>query len=100
MDRLMTPEMSINVLSRYISYPASSSSLSSLPLSEFSDIMSQIEEEIGNDTDEKGLDGEDGKMEINDEMGVTSAYKQSIDRRYYYIRRKLQMIIDVLYSIP
>ena len=75
MDRLMTPEMPINVSSRYILYPASSSLLSSLPPSEFPDIMPQIEEEIGNDTDEKGSDGEDGEMEIDNEIGIISAYK-------------------------
>src|SRR6266498_4278206 len=100
MDRLMTPEMTINVPPRHISYPAFSSPLSSLPPSELPDTMPQIEEEIGNDTDEKGSDGEDGEMEIDDEMGVTNTYKQSMDRRYYYMRRKLQTIVDALHSIP
>jgi hypothetical protein len=84
----MTPEMPINVPSRHISYLVYSSPLSSLPPSEFPDTMPQIEEEIGNDTDEKGPDGENGKMEIDDEMGDTHVYKQSRDRKYYNKRRK------------
>jgi hypothetical protein len=75
MDRLMTPEMPINVPSRHISYPESSSFLSSLSPSELPDTMPQIEEEIGNNTNEKGSDGENGEMEIDDKMGDTSTYK-------------------------
>jgi len=66
MDRSVTPEIPINVFLRYILYSASSNSLSSLPPSEFSDTIPRIEEEIGNDTNEDGLDGE---IEIDDEMG-------------------------------
>jgi hypothetical protein len=83
MDRSMTPEMPINVPSRHTSYLAFSSPLSSLPPSELLDTMLQIEEKIENDTDEKGSDEEDGKMEIDNEMGGTNAYKQSTDRKYY-----------------
>ncbi len=89
MDRLITPEILINVFSRYILYPVSSSSLSSFPFFEFPDIMSQIEEEIRNNINEKGSDEENGEIEINNKMGNTNIYKQSMDRRYYYIRRKL-----------
>ncbi len=64
----MTPEMPINVPSRHISHPASSSPLSSLPPSELPDTIPRIEEEIGNDTDE---DGSDGEIEIDDKMGDT-----------------------------
>jgi len=51
--------------------------------------MSQIEEEIRNNINEKGSDEENGEIEINNKMGNTNIYKQSMDRRYYYIRRKL-----------
>jgi hypothetical protein len=95
----MTPEMPINVPSRHTSYLASSSPLSSLPPSELPDTMPQIEEEIGNDTDEKGSDGEDGEMEIDDEMGDTHASKQSRDRKYYNKRRKLQTVVNALHGV-
>jgi hypothetical protein len=83
MDRSMTPEMPINVPSRHISYLVSSSPLSSLLPSELPDTMPQIEEEIKNNTDEKGSDEKDGEIEIDNEMGSTNAYKQSTDRKYY-----------------
>jgi len=86
MDRSVTPEMPINVFLRYILYPVSSSSLSSLSLSEFPDTIPRIEEEVGNDINEDGLDGE---IEINDKMGDIGIYNRPRDRKYDYIRRKL-----------
>src|SRR6266536_852910 len=96
MDRLVTPEMSINVPSRYILYPAFSSPLSSFLPFEFSDTIPRIEEEIGNDIDEDRLDGE---IEINDEMGDIDVYSRPRDRTYDYMRRKFQKVADVLSSI-
>ncbi len=75
MDRLITPEIPVNVPSRYILYPTSSNSLSNLLFSEFPNTIPQIEEEIRNDTDEKGSNGEDGEIEIDNKIGDTSAYK-------------------------
>ena len=85
MNRLVTPEIPINVFSRYILYPASSSPLSSLLSSEFFDTISRIEEKIKNDTDE---DGSDGEIEINDEIRNINIYNRPRDRKYNYIRRK------------
>jgi hypothetical protein len=99
MDRLMTPEMPINVFLRHISYLVFSSLLSSLSFFEFPDTMPQIEEEIGNDIDEKGLDGKNGKMEIDDKMGDTYASKQSRDRKYYNKRRKFQTVVNALHGV-
>ncbi len=82
MDRLVTPEIPINVLSRYILYPASSNFLSNFPLSEFSNTIPRIEEEIGNDIDE---DGSDGEIEINDEIRNINIYNRPRDRKYNYI---------------
>jgi hypothetical protein len=92
----MAPEMPRNVFLKHILYSASLSSLSSLLFSEFSDTMPQIEEEIKNNTDENKSDGE---MEIDDKTGGITGYKQSRNRRYYRMRRKLQTIVDVLYSV-
>ncbi len=78
----MTPEMLINVSLRYTPHPVSSSSLSSLLLFEFLDTIPRIEEEIGNDIDE---DGSDGEIEIDDEMGDIGAYSRPRDRKYDYI---------------
>ena len=75
MDRSVTPEISINVPSRYILYPVSSSPLSSFPLSELPDTISRIEEEIGNNTDEDRSDGEDGEMEIDNKIEDIHVYK-------------------------
>jgi len=91
----MTPEMPINVPSRHTLYPASSSPLSSLPPSELPDTMPQTEEEIENDIDE---DGSDGEMDIDDETGDTSAYRQSMDR-HARKRRKLQTVVDALHKV-
>jgi hypothetical protein len=99
MDRLMTPEMPINVPSRHISYLASSSPLSSFSPSELPDTIPQSEEEIGNDTDEKKSDGENGKIKINDKMGNIYAYKQSKNRKYYNKRRKFQTVVNALHGI-
>jgi hypothetical protein len=75
MDKLITPEISINVPSKYILYPISSNFLSNLPLSELPDTMPQIEEEIENDIDEKKSDEENGKIKIDNKMGDISIYK-------------------------
>ncbi len=75
MDRLMTPEILINVFSRHILYLISSNLLSSLPLFEFPNIIPQIEEEIKNNIDEKSSDEEDGEIKIDNKIGDTSAYK-------------------------
>ena len=82
MDRSVTPEMPINVFLRYILYPVSSSSLSSLSLSEFPDTIPRIEEEIKNDIDK---DGSDGEIEIDDKIGNTDVYSRPKDRKYDYI---------------
>ncbi len=37
--------------------------------------MPQIEEEIGNNTNEKRLDGENEEIEIDDKIEVTNTYK-------------------------
>ena len=71
----MTPEISINVPSKHTLYLAFSNPLSSLPPSEFPDIMPQIEEEIRNNINEKGLDGEDGEIEIDNKIENTYTYK-------------------------
>ena len=75
MNKLITPEIPINVFSRYISYLVFSSPLSSLPLFEFPDTMPQIEEEIENNIDEKNLDEEDGEIEIDNKIRNISVYK-------------------------
>ncbi len=67
----MTSEIPINVFSRYILYPASSSSLSSFSPSELPDTIPRIKKKIGNDIDEDKLDGE---IEIDDEMGDIGIY--------------------------
>jgi len=78
MDRLMTPEIPINVLSRYISYPASSNPLSSLPSSELPDTIPRIEEEIKNYINE---DGSDGEIKINDKIKDTNIYNRPKDKK-------------------
>ncbi len=67
--------MPINVFSRYILYLASSNSLSSLLFSELPDIIPQIEKEIENNTNEKGLDEEDEKIKINNKIKNIYIYK-------------------------
>jgi hypothetical protein len=94
MDRSIIFEMPINVSSRHILYLIFSSFLSSLLLFEFPDTISRIEKEIGNDINENGSDGE---IEIDDEMGDTGSRPR--DRKYDYMRRKLQIIADVLSSV-
>ena len=75
MDRLITPEIPINVSSRYILYFVSSNPLSSLSPFELFNIMPQIEEEIGNNINEKESDGEDEEMKINNKIGDINTYK-------------------------
>ncbi len=75
MDRLMTPEIPINISSRHILYLASSNSLLNLPPSELPDTMPQIEEEIKNNINKKSSDEEDEEIEINNKMGGINTYK-------------------------
>ncbi len=82
MDRSVTPEISIYVSLRYILYPASSSSLSSLLFSKLLNTIPRIEEEIKNDIDK---DGSDGEIEIDDKIGNTDVYSRPKDRKYDYI---------------
>jgi hypothetical protein len=83
MNRSMTPEMPINVPSKYILYLAFSSSLSSFSSSKLPNTISQIEKKIKNDINEKGSDEKNGKIKINNKIGGTNAYKQSTNRKYY-----------------
>jgi hypothetical protein len=85
--------MPINVPSRSVTQPASSSPLSSLPPSELFDTMPPIEENIENDTDEEESDV---GIETDAGMEDTGVYNQSRDRKCYYVRRKLQTVVDAL----
>ena len=89
MERSTTPEISRNIFLKHIFYPVSSSflssSLSSLPLFELFNTMSQIKKKIKNDIDD---DGSDREIEIDDTIEDTRVNKQSIDR-HSRIRYKL-----------
>jgi len=86
MDGLSTPEVLINLFLKYSLFPAFSSPLSSFPVSELPDIMPQIEEDMEEDINKRGIDGEGV---INDKIEDITACGRKIDRQYYYIRRKL-----------
>jgi len=79
MDDSSTPEVLIILFSKYISFPVFSSSLSSPPASELSDMMPQIEEDIKESGDEKETDGE---REANDEMEDNNARRRKIAKMY------------------
>ncbi len=62
MDEISIPEIPINSSLKHTFFPASSSPLSSPPVSKLPDIITQIEENIKEDKNKKKTDGE---REIN-----------------------------------
>jgi hypothetical protein len=92
----MTPELPKNVFLEHTLYPASLSPLSTVLLSNFFNTMSPIEEEIENNIDDNGWDKE---IEIDDETRETDIYNRPRDRKYNYMRRKFQIVIDALLSV-
>lgn len=95
MERLITPELPKNVSSKHTPYPASSSLLSTVPLSDLFDTMFPIEKEINNNIGDNKLDR---GMEIDDKTGDTKVNRQSMNR-HSRIRRNLQTVVDILHSV-